>query len=680
MQHQKIRTLCLAFILIIGSNLLMAQTAIQDSINLNEVVITGSKTSRLPGNITQKIDMISNSEAQMIVLGQNNIAEVIAQKPGVSVSALSRNDANWGTYAGIGPKYSTFMLNGLPLDAFVDPMNLELMAFERIEIQRGPASVLYPNYLSQDFAGNQSPLAGTINLIGRQRVDRQLSTASMAYGSYNTLNGQLYHQDAKDNLHYFAGLTYETSDYTNYGIEGSWLNMNKDPEYTKRKLFAGATHYFGVDEAHKLSVFVNQTAHKGDAGRSYRGFDHNYTTVNVNQTSTLNSFMVLNAGFGLRVYDRNWQESSFMMDSDIEVLDSNNGAYQRILPADINLTISHGKKHAFIVGTDFQSAAYHTHSDPLQGFKSFGNKSRSAQYGLYAQEEIFLNNLILRGGLRYNHIRNTIDMMEGGKPGEPQSDWSRLLFSLGAKYHITSNVDLYANIGNSFMTPGLKSIGGTIPLSDRNQPGRNGHLPNPNLKPESGMGMDLGTNMNLSNLKIGLRGFYNIIDDAIIDVAVSEVPSQSQSINAGKTNAHGLEIEIEHVINTNISWYYNNTIMNSRIKNSSDPEQHDANVPFAPELVANIGFTIKSNSGLTIRPVLNYTGKYYDSSSLTLRNDFTPGTIINLYASQQLVKKPGHQIELFTQMYNITNNRYEMPWQFRNTGLSMMAGIRVFFE
>jgi hypothetical protein len=29
-----------------------------------------------------------------------------------------------GTYGGIGPKYSTMMVNGLPVDAFVDPMTL----------------------------------------------------------------------------------------------------------------------------------------------------------------------------------------------------------------------------------------------------------------------------------------------------------------------------------------------------------------------------------------------------------------------------------------------------------------------------------------------------------------------------------------------------------------------------
>ena len=151
-----------------------SQESLKDTISIGEVVITGSKTPQSPGNVTQKIDIIDSKKIQNLISGNRNIAEALMFKPGSSVTALSRNDANWGTYGGIGPKYSIYMLQGLPLDAFVDPMSLELSAVERIEVQRGPASVLYPNYLSQDFAGNQSPLAGTVNLILKEKIDKLL--------------------------------------------------------------------------------------------------------------------------------------------------------------------------------------------------------------------------------------------------------------------------------------------------------------------------------------------------------------------------------------------------------------------------------------------------------------------------------------------------------------------------
>ena len=82
-----------------------------------------------------------------------NLAELMQYTSGQFVNVLSRNDANWGGYAGLGPKYNTYMLDGLPIDSFTDAMSLDPWAFERVEIQKGPAAILYSNYLTMDFAG-----------------------------------------------------------------------------------------------------------------------------------------------------------------------------------------------------------------------------------------------------------------------------------------------------------------------------------------------------------------------------------------------------------------------------------------------------------------------------------------------------------------------------------------------
>ena len=92
----------------------------------------------------------------------------------------------------------------------------------------------------------------------------------------------------------------------------------------------------------------------------------------------------------------------------------------------------------------------------------------------------------------------------------------------------------YANVGSSFQSPSAKSVGGTLLASDRGVAGKNGQLPNTNRKPESGIGSDLGLDIRpMKNMVIGVRGFYNEVDDAIVENRVSENPSQSQSVNAG---------------------------------------------------------------------------------------------------------------------------------------------------
>jgi len=647
-----------------------SQTSINDTVTIGEVTITGSKAPQSAGNVTQKIDIIDSREFKGLVSGNRNVGEAIMYKPGSSVTSLSRNDANWGTYGGIGPKYSTYMLQGLPVDAFVDPMSLDLSAIERIEVQRGPASVLYPNYLSQDFAGNQSPLAGTINLILKEKIDKPLTSFSTSYGSYNTLNGQLYHQGKAENLHYYFGTSYESSDYTNYGTDNSWLNMQKDPLYKKSKIYAGATLFPAGTNKQKITLFINKTYHSGDAGRVYRGFDHDYTTINAGYHIDLTGNLNFQANIGLRQYNRSWQESNFGV---IDTLKSNNGVAQNIVPADIALTFKHGNGSRLIFGADYQGADYYTWSDPLQGYRSFGNKSSALQSGIYAQEEFHISDFIWRAGLRYNYIENNIELVDGGTPGDESKAWSSLIWSVGVKYKINPGISLFGNAGNSFLTPGLKSTGGTISLADKGVMGRNGQLPNPDLKPESGLGIDAGAEVSLPmNFRLSVRGFTLSVNDAIIDNVVSQNPSQTQSVNAGQTSSAGFEAEIKQTLSATIQWFANYTYIKSEVKDAGT-------VPFAPSNIGNIGVNLATLKGTNVSTYINYNGGFYDSSDEASSSYFKPGLLLNLNISQQLAKGESYLVECFGQFYNLTNNKYEMPWQFRDPGFSFMAGIRASF-
>ncbi len=641
------------------------------------VVVTAAKQPQAIGSVTQKIDVVAQDEIKTLVSQNRNISEAIMYKPGASVSTLSRNDANWGTYGGIGPKYCTYMLQGLPIDAFMDPMSLDIQAIGQIEVLRGPASVLYPTYLSQDFAGSQSPLAGTVNLILKERIEKQSTQLSLAYGTYNTVNAQFYHENNIRNIHFFAGGSYEMSDYANYGTENSWLNMKDKPEYRKTKLYSGITLSLDKEKNHKFTLFVNKTFHKGDAGRTYRGFNHDYLTVNGSYFIELADKLTFEAGLGLRTYDRQWQESNFDV---VDHLVSNNGVYQNIVPAHLTLSMGHGANHLLIVGLDYQAADYHTWSDPLLGYELFGNKSTAWQMGLFAQEELRFENLILRGGLRFARIKDRIDFINGGAPGLQDSAWNKLLWSAGGRYTLTPTLAIYANAGSSFITPGLKSVGGTIFLNDLGVPGKHGQLPNPNLKPESGLAFDGGMDITaFRNINVSLRGFSITVDDAIVENVVSQNPSQTQSINAGKSSSLGLEIEISQRLNSSLQWFANYTHIKTKIKNELDADQNNSEVPFSPRHILNAGITINTSFGMQISSYLNYNGGYFDSSAKSGRKKFTPGALLNVYVSQRIAKSASYQLDCYAAMVNLTANRFEMPWQFRNLGFSILTGLKASF-
>ncbi len=654
----------------------------KDTTDLNEVIVTASKTLQSAGNVTQKIDVIRSSELENLITGNRNLAEAIQYLPGNAVSVLSRNDANWGTYGGLGPKYSTYMLQGLPIDAFVDPMAVELLAVDRIEVQRGPASVLYTNYLSQDFAGNQCPLTGTVNLVLKEKIDTTRTMIGLSGGSYNTLNGNIYHQNHFGRLHIIAGGSYEKSDYTNYGSEGSWLNMIDNPQYTKGKLFLGLNYFMDKDERHKISVFANGTMHRGDVGRPNRGYDHQYKLMNFAYSFKLNDVATLKAKVGYRNYDRSWQEDHYgnqtlALDEQLQ-LASDNGVKQSIVPADFVFTLKHRENSTLTLGIDYQTAKYETWGQTAGLVKTTANYASAHQTGIYAQEELRFGSLIVRGGARFNSIAYHINKLGGDVPGNNTQSWNSFLWNAGIKYVSKIGLNPFVNIGTSFMTPGLKSIGGTINIEDFGVAGKNGQLPNPELKPESGLGMDAGFDFRFSSFgSVSVRAFQSVVDDAIIDNVVSQNPSQTQSVNAGKTTSKGLELSIKYKLSKRLDMFANYTALDTKITNKIDTIQDGARIPFVPDNVANLGLTLHLPYRVQAAAYVHFSGKMYDSSNKADRQEFDAHEIVSMHFSKDVQLGKNRNLSLFLNLYNITNNKYLMPWQFQDPGFSFMAGVNI---
>ena len=318
--------------------------------------------------------------------------------------------------------------------------------------------------------------------------------------------------------------------------------------------------------------------HKGDVGRVYRGFANQYGILNIGYDISFNENLHIQSHVGVRSYERTQQESSF---GEIDTLKSNTGVNQLIVPADISLAWLQGKSGSLSIGADYQSARYYTWTDALVGYRTFGNKSSAVQGGVYIQEEWRpVAKFTLRGGLRYAYIKNEIDLVNGGNATDKSLSWNKLLWSIGTRYTINDWAGVFANGGSSFSTPGLKAIGGTLSINDFGVPGRNGQLPNPGLKPENGIGMDAGFDCKLpAHLKMGIRCFYTILQDGIIDNVVSRNPSQTQSINTESTSKGG-EIEVSQHINRSVYWYMNATYMVSNIKNKLNNDLNNAEFHF----------------------------------------------------------------------------------------------------
>ena len=655
---------------------------------MDEVVITGSKVPKTPGNVTQSIEIISAAQIDNRVLANGNLTEILSYSPGNFSNVLSRSYPNWGSSGGLAHNYKSYMVDGLPVDAFIEPMSLDSWAMERIEDQRGSASVLYPNYLDMDN-GNQSAMAGTANFILKDHVSEPLTAFSAYYGSYNTLGAKLFHQKAVGNLHYFIGGSQEDADYTSYRADLAEVEIDsvtkvmvpsvlKDPQYSRTKLYARGTYFLDGSPDHRAGIYIHRTWHDGDEGRPNRGYDYRYTTLNATYARPIGEQMTLQVKAGHRDVDRTWESDYWEKPALHPGLRKEAGMHQKVMPADISLSYQHSDDDLLTVGADYQFVSYQTWTKKTQDY-SIDNDAEATHVGVYAQEEQVLGKLVLRAGGRLNYIAHDIELFGGKAPIVDSESWTKLLGSAGVRYNMNPALSMFANVGSSFRAPGLKSVGGTV-SADSAAAGHSGQLPNPDLDPESGMSIDLGAKYRVSeDLSLGFRAFTIRLKDQILQNVVSVDPSQSQGINAGETSTQGLETEVSYDPGDWWRCHANYTYTTTDITNPEDPDKDGADVNMVPRQMANIGVDVALPNDLTASINLQVIGTINSAVSNSDRKEVDGYQVLNARIEKLFVQDDGYDVRMYLEPYNLLNKDFDMPWGFRDPGFALTGGVTASF-
>lgn len=167
-----------------------ARLAVKDSVRLGEVVVTGTRTEVNLRHLPMSISTVTSQqisrryEPSLLPLLTEAVPGLFITNRGVMGYGVATGAAGGMTIRGIGgsptagvlvlidghPQYMGLM--GHPLaDAYQSGMT------ERVEVVRGPASILY----------GSNAMGGVINIITqKQRQDGVDTQAQLMYGSYNT--------------------------------------------------------------------------------------------------------------------------------------------------------------------------------------------------------------------------------------------------------------------------------------------------------------------------------------------------------------------------------------------------------------------------------------------------------------------------------------------------------------
>lgn len=140
---------------------------------------TGTKTDTPLSRIPQSISVINRP--QLDARQVQSLGEALRYTAGVFTEAFGADPhVDWFSIRGFSTNDTGIFLNGLRLSPGVTALAPEPYGLERIDVLKGPASVLY---------GQNAP-GGLVNLISKRPTDATFGEAAILGGSYGRIQGQ----------------------------------------------------------------------------------------------------------------------------------------------------------------------------------------------------------------------------------------------------------------------------------------------------------------------------------------------------------------------------------------------------------------------------------------------------------------------------------------------------------
>ena len=482
-------------------------------------------------------------------------------------------------------------MDGTPL--LIDPSNVE-----RVEVIKGPASVLY---------GSEA-IGGVVNIITKKGGDKPIQgEASVAYNGAS--NG------FAESLSAFGGMNgfkYRVSG--SYSDQGNLRTPDGEAPNTSFRQKEGSA-FLSYDFSDKFTVGGGLDSFKGSihAGSMEPGYEDFAVNVPKWQRDKVYAFAEAKnvTPWLSRVrFDAFWQENEKEMTNEVNtdpvitqmplVVTNNADNRNKQLGSSLQMDWAIGDNHYLITGYDISydtlkadtRAAASTSVERilatgiLDGAPPFAQQIAAASMAksipytstayhegdmltnaLYAQmESVLPADFTLSYGVRYTWVQSEMKHAEGSKTNsegtnpydvgtESSSNNSRPVFNVGLTWSGIPDLTLRATFAQGFRVPSLQEKyvmsamgGGTI-------------LPNPGLKPETSNSYEIGARYVHDGLSVDVAAFYSDADDYIYNPTIDPDTDTSRYINISSAKTHGVELAASYDFENGLTPYVSATWM-----------------------------------------------------------------------------------------------------------------------
>jgi iron complex outermembrane receptor protein len=596
-----------------------------------------------------------------------SVPEALEKQAGLFFRNYADNPSQAGVdirgFGGDNPHGKVLVLvNGRKLNrpdmAVINWAQIPMQAVERIEVVRGPNSVLYGDHA----------VGGVINIITRDGSDIPKTTLQASAGSYGAYDQNVVTSGKLDGLGYVAAAGHQSGDgyrdRSAYDTSSGSLRLSGD---INEQLSAYAEASV-VKEQHQLPGALSLTDVQQNRRKSNNPADEadeTYYTFNIGIEALLTDELIFNLDGGLSQKDLQADMASWSSYYDYKI-----NSYS-LSPKFTILTPVGSMDNELIIGSDLALETLDTQkfTDPNRTAIATDTRVTKQLIGGYIADTLSLtDHLQLNAGARIEENKVGVKQKKGAPAYEDDIRQIENAWQTSLNWLPTDTVKLFAGVESTYRYPFIDEQASYSGFGD---------YFNKDLRPETGINYETGIEVSpVSNLVLQATVFHTDMKDEIAANAfwVNE--------NLDETTHRGVELHAGYKNETfALDGYY--TWLQSEFTAGAN---NGNEIPWVPQNKLDLNLALFLTDALTFNTHMSYVGSMYPSGdngniSAAKQSDYTIFDLLLEYTLpiKKLETKVfagvdnvfGTEYNFLVTDYGFGSGYYPAPERTYKTGLSL---------
>ncbi len=635
---------------------------------LESIVVTATRTESKIKEVPANISVISKEQIEE--KGARTLSDVFKDEQGIITRNLLGNPkfsaVDIRGFGETASQNSLFLVDGRRVND-IDMSNVDLMQvpvemIERIEIYRGPVSVLY----------GDNAIGGVVNIVLKKGEGKPSILAGLNTGSYDLYNPYLGVSGIQGPFSYnVLSSSYDTTGYRhNNDLRADDLFGSFSYEFPSRvSINLKAGHHkdtYGLPGPLSANQLQTGTYTRKDSATP---LDEGNTEDNfVDLEAVLKASETMRVTIGTAYRKRH---TSFHYDMNGIPWDS----MRRFETASLTPRITvkedvFSLKNTLVAGIDYYYSPSRS-NDSGMGTDSYTNIDKT-EWGFYIHDELFvLKDLLFIAGYRLAKVKYDFDYTDNTGLLAPIDDFVKKdkdAWRIGLNYIIPNKGNIFVNLATGFRFPATDEYFSPFAMPPINE----------NLEPHTVKEIDLGIRFNFTNnIGASVTGFSGRHKNEIY-----YNPLTFQNSNYGKTKRQGIEAtlfwNIVPGLKLNLGYTYLDAVF--------DGDDLDGNsVPMVPANKFNAALSYAIDA-LTMTFSSQYTGARYMTSDITnsypKMGGFTTYDLTAVYTWKG-VKVTGAVKNIFNKEYSeygVVSNGTGMQYYYPSPERNYLLGVQYTYQ